>query len=79
MAAPLVTTVEALDLRTIVVTFEREMVDNADLVNPAAYRLTGGAVVVSAVRLNATQVCLRTRRALRGRAVYELTIQTTLS
>lgn len=56
------------------VTFEREMLDNADLVNPTAYRLSGGAVVTSVVRLNATQVCLRTRRALRGRETYWLTV-----
>lgn len=71
---PIVVKIETPDLRTLIVTFEREMLDNADLVNPRAYVLTGGARVVSAVRLNATQVRLRTSRKLRNRRAYQLTV-----
>jgi hypothetical protein len=72
---PLVTKIETPDLRTIVVTFEREMEDNADLVDPRAYVLTGGARVTSVIRLNATQVRLRTNRKLRNRRPYLLTVR----
>lgn len=62
------------DLRTLLVTFTEEMTDNADLVNPAAYLLSGGARVVSAARVNGTQVVLRTARDLRNETEYLLTV-----
>jgi hypothetical protein len=72
---PYVIKIESLDLKTLLATFDREMMNNADLVNPRAYILTGGARVVSVVRLNGTQVRLRTSRKLRNRKEYKLTVR----
>lgn len=74
MPDPRVVKIQVPDLRTVIVTFEREMADTADLVNPLAYRLIGGARVVTAVRINGTQVQLRTNRRLRRDVLYTLTV-----
>lgn len=72
---PTVLSVETTpDLRTLLVTFSEEMVDNADLVNPAAYTLSSGARVLSATRVDERRVLLRTARDLRDNLDYLLTV-----
>jgi hypothetical protein len=74
LPGPTVARIEVLDLRTLLVTFSADMADTADLVNPLAYKLTGGARVTGVTRLNPRQVRLRTGRDLRNRATYWLTV-----
>jgi hypothetical protein len=74
MDDPQVTRIQTPDPRTIVITFEREMLDNADLVDPYAYLLNGGVCVLSVERLGRTQVKLTTNQDLKTLRHYLLTV-----
>jgi hypothetical protein len=72
---PRVSSIEMLDARTMTVTFNREMDDNGDLVNPSAYSFTGSirAEIVQRTAPNAVKVILN--RATNPGEYYLLSVK----
>lgn len=60
--------------RRLIVTFNREMLNNTDLVNPNAYSLTSGVRVANVQRIAENKVILTTSHKLRAGRRYELRV-----
>jgi len=71
---PIVIKIDTPTPRIAVVTFNRVMFNNADLVDRRAYLLTRGVKVLSVTRLNGIQVMLHLDRDLKSHKLYYLTV-----